>query len=99
MCPTVKANVKQRVGEELVLSLRRICSFTIVSTGLCLWQSWYLRGFQNTLMDCVAEEDFYAELLDRFTVSPANAPGVGCFLPSCAWHWFKRAPTLRPMPS
>ena len=21
----------------------------------------------NTLMDCVAEEDFYAELLDRFT--------------------------------
>jgi uroporphyrinogen decarboxylase len=60
MDATVKAEVNKRVGE----SSR---SFTIVSTSVCLWQSWYLRGFQNTLMDCVAEEDFYAELLDRFT--------------------------------
>jgi len=58
--PTVTANVKERVSD----SSR---SFTIISTSLCLWQSWYLRGFQNTLMDCAAEEDFYAELLDRFT--------------------------------
>ncbi|MEW6753630.1 MAG: uroporphyrinogen decarboxylase family protein [Candidatus Latescibacterota bacterium] len=42
-------------------------SFTIVSAGMCLWQSWYVRGFETTLMDCVAEEGFYAELLDRFT--------------------------------
>jgi uroporphyrinogen decarboxylase len=42
-------------------------SFTIVNTGLCLWQSWYVRGFEETMMDCVAEEDFYAELLDRLT--------------------------------
>ena len=58
--PTVTTNVKGRVGESSH-------SFTIISTSLCLWQSWYLRGFQNTLMDCAAEEDFYAELLDRFT--------------------------------
>ena len=42
-------------------------SFTVISTGLCLWQSWYVRGFENTMMDCIAEEDFYAELLDRMT--------------------------------
>jgi len=57
---TVKANAQKSAGE---LSN----SFTIVSTGLCLWQSWYLRGFENTLMDCAAEEDFYAELLERLT--------------------------------
>jgi len=56
----VKDNAKKRAGE-----LSR--SFSIVSPGLCLWQSWYLRGFQNTLMDCAAEEDFYAELLERMT--------------------------------
>ena len=60
MEPTVTANVKKRVGESSRF-------FTIVSTSLCLWQSWYLRGFQNTLMDCIAEEDFYAELLERMT--------------------------------
>jgi uroporphyrinogen decarboxylase len=42
-------------------------SFTIVTTGLCLWQSWYVRGFETTLTDVVLEEAFYAELLDRFT--------------------------------
>ncbi len=42
-------------------------SFTIVSTGLCLWQSWYVRGFETTLVDCALEEDFYTELLDRLT--------------------------------
>ncbi|GAH79511.1 unnamed protein product, partial [marine sediment metagenome] len=35
--------------------------------GLPWWQSWYVRGFENTLMDCVAEEDFYIELLDRMS--------------------------------
>jgi len=58
--PDATANVKQRVSD-----LSR--SFTIVSPSMCLWQSWYVRGFQNTLMDCAAEEDFYAELLDQFT--------------------------------
>ena len=60
MDPAAMADAKTRAGESHD-------SFTIVSTGLCLWQSWYLRGFENTLMDCVAEEDFYAEMLDRFT--------------------------------
>jgi len=40
-------------------------TYTVVPTGMCLWQSWYLRGFEATMMDCVVEEDFYAELLDR----------------------------------
>jgi uroporphyrinogen decarboxylase len=57
---TAKADAMKRIGEAPD-------SFTIISPGMCLWQSWYLRGFQETLMDCVAEEDFYAELLDRLT--------------------------------
>lgn len=58
--PTAKADAKKRIEESSDL-------FTTVSPGLCLWQSWYLRGFENTLMDCAAEEDFYAELLERLT--------------------------------
>jgi uroporphyrinogen decarboxylase len=58
--PTVKAEVEKRVEESSD-------SFTVVQTGLCLWQSWYLRGFETTLMDCAAEEGFYTEMLDRFT--------------------------------
>jgi uroporphyrinogen decarboxylase len=42
-------------------------SFSILHPGMCLWGAWYVRGFEQTLMDCAAEEDFYAELLDRFT--------------------------------
>ncbi|MCE5325103.1 MAG: hypothetical protein LLG01_01685 [Planctomycetaceae bacterium] len=40
-------------------------SFTYIHLFTCMWDAWYLRGFEETLMDCVAEEDFYAELLDR----------------------------------
>ncbi|MFH1844787.1 MAG: uroporphyrinogen decarboxylase family protein [bacterium] len=58
--PTVKDEVRKRVGESSD-------SFTIVSTGFCLWQSWYVRGFETTLMDCIENEEFYAEMLDRFT--------------------------------
>lgn len=58
--PAVKAGVRKRVRESSD-------SFTIVSTGMCLWQSWYLRGFETTLMDCIEAEEFYAEMLDRFT--------------------------------
>jgi uroporphyrinogen decarboxylase len=43
-------------------------SLTIVNSGLCLWSAWYVRGFEATLVDCVAEEDFYAELLERMTL-------------------------------
>ena len=55
-----KTEVEKRIGESAD-------SFTIVSTGLCLWQSWYVRGFETTLMDVALEEDFYTELLDRLT--------------------------------
>jgi len=58
--PAAKADAKKRIGDASD-------AFTLVSPGMCLWQSWYVRGFEDTLMDCVAEEDFYAELLDRFT--------------------------------
>jgi len=42
-------------------------SFTLAFAGVCLWQSWYVRGFEETMVDCIAEEDFYGELLDRLT--------------------------------
>jgi uroporphyrinogen decarboxylase len=58
--PAAKVEAKRRVSESSD-------SLTMVSPGMCLWQSWYVRGFEQTLMDCAAEEDFYAELLDRFT--------------------------------
>jgi len=58
--PAVTAAVADRAAQQSD-------SFTIVTTGMCLWQSWYVRGFENTMLDCVAEEDFYAELLDRLT--------------------------------
>ena len=58
--PTAKDRAKKRIGELPD-------SFSILSVNICLWQSWYVRGFENTLMDCAADEDFYAELLDRFT--------------------------------
>jgi uroporphyrinogen decarboxylase len=56
---TAKADAKQRISDSPD-------SFRLISSP-CLWDSWYLRGFENTLMDCAAEEDFYAELLDRMT--------------------------------
>lgn len=43
-------------------------SFTIVELGWGLWETyWGTRGFENALMDCVAEPDFFAEFLDRLT--------------------------------
>ena len=40
-------------------------AFVAVNTGFCLWESWYVRGFEETMMDSVTEEGFYTELLDR----------------------------------
>lgn len=43
-------------------------SFTTINAGWGLWEScWGIRGFNNAMMDCVAEPDFFAELLDRLT--------------------------------
>ena len=42
--------------------------FTVVQAGWGLWEStWGLRGFENAMVDCIAEPDFFAELLDGLT--------------------------------
>ncbi len=42
--------------------------FRVIWVPWGLWESsWGLRGFENALMDCVAEPDFFEELLDRLT--------------------------------
>ena len=36
--------------------------------GWGLWESyWGIRGFENAMVDCISEPDFFAELLDRLT--------------------------------
>jgi uroporphyrinogen decarboxylase len=43
-------------------------SFITIGMGWGLWESsWGIRGFENAMMDCIAEPDFYGELLDRLT--------------------------------
>ena len=43
-------------------------SFLVGGLGWGLFErSWNLRGFENALMDAVAEPDFYEEMLDRLT--------------------------------
>jgi uroporphyrinogen decarboxylase len=45
---------------------RHLESFRTVNLGWGLFEaSWGLRGFENALMDAVAEPDFYQEVLDR----------------------------------
>ena len=66
--PTVEAVLD---GEEKRNAQRSFSenteSFSIANLGMCLWQSWYIRGFEQTMIDCIADEDFYAELLERMT--------------------------------
>ena len=43
-------------------------SFTSIGCGWGLWEHcWGIRGFENAMMDCVANPDFFEELLDRIT--------------------------------
>ncbi len=43
-------------------------SFRVVSLGWGLLErTWHTRGFENSLIDSVADPGFYEELLDRFT--------------------------------
>ena len=66
--PTVDDLVPPEAVPEALQRVREAGdSFTVVNTGICLWQGWYIRGFEETLVDCVAHEEFYAELLDRMT--------------------------------
>ena len=57
--PALVKEVKRKIDEQPDL-------FTTVSIP-CLWASWYFRGFETTMMDIIAEEDFYVDLLDRLT--------------------------------
>jgi len=66
--PSVDAFLDESAADRARESVQACSSsFSTVSTGICLWQSWYVRGFEETLADCAADEGFYAELLDRFT--------------------------------
>jgi uroporphyrinogen decarboxylase len=58
--PTAKAEIAKRIAQPSE-------KFRILFQSVTLWDSWNLRGFENTLMDCAAEEDFYAELIERMT--------------------------------
>jgi uroporphyrinogen decarboxylase len=59
--------------EQLQADARQACvekadSFQIVHIGWGLFEhSWRLRGFENGLVDAIAEPDFYGALLDRLT--------------------------------
>jgi uroporphyrinogen decarboxylase len=62
------------LDEERVSEARQLCAdnkdqcFLTAALGWGLFEtSWGIRGFENVLMDVVAEPDFYDELLDRIT--------------------------------
>ena len=59
---------------ERIAEARRFCGKAREQSFLTAWlgwglfeTSWGIRGFENVLMDVVAEPDFYAALLDRIT--------------------------------
>ncbi len=58
--PALKAETKRRVGETTE-------ALSLIAPGMCLWEGWYVRGFEAALMDCALDEGFQAELLDRMT--------------------------------
>ena len=65
--PTVDKFVdpaKIRSAKKFVDESRDVFTFTGAPS---LFLTWYLRGFETTMMDIVAEENFYIELLDRMT--------------------------------
>ena len=61
------------IQPELKDQARKTCEenpdrFLVAGLGWGLFEaSWGIRGFNNMLMDAVAEPDFFAELLDRLT--------------------------------
>jgi uroporphyrinogen decarboxylase len=67
--PPVDSFVSAEAAAEAAgrVAAARAESFTIVDTGMCLWEAWYVRGFEEALVDCAANEGFFAELLDRMT--------------------------------
>lgn len=67
--PAAEAFVAPDMKQNAVKRLRASSDhFTTIGVGWGLWESyWGIRGFDNALMDCVAEPDFFAALLDRLT--------------------------------
>jgi uroporphyrinogen decarboxylase len=58
--PALKADT-ERIAEGTTEAFR------IINPGLCLWESWYIRGFEATLMDYALDEGFCTDLLERMT--------------------------------
>ena len=59
--PQFQEKARERIREHPDL-------FSRIGMGWGLWESyWGIRGFENAMMDCIAEPDFFAEMLDRLT--------------------------------
>jgi len=57
--------VAENIGELTGPNAER---FSLMNIGWGLFeQTWRIRGFENAMMDCVTQTDFYEELLDRLT--------------------------------
>ena len=61
----VNPTLKEDVEKAMVAQPE---SFSIINIGWGLFeQIWGIRGFENALIDAIAEPDFFSELLDRLT--------------------------------
>jgi len=59
--PTLKENAEKAIAVQPE-------SFSIINIGWGRFEPiWSIRGFENAMMDAVAEPDFYSELLGRLT--------------------------------
>ena len=66
--PTIEAFPRHVVEKVAELTGPKAERFSFVINGWGLFeQSWRIRGFENTMMDCILNEDFYEALLDRLT--------------------------------
>ena len=67
--PAADVFVDPNMEQDALKSLKGLSeSFTTIKVGWGLWETcWGIRGFSSALMDCAAEPDFFAELLDRLT--------------------------------
>ena len=61
--PLEKINLKKSAKEQ---SEQRPDLFNVINMGWGIFeQTWRIRGFEETMCDIAAEEEFYAELVDR----------------------------------
>ncbi len=60
-------------------------SFTVVGAGFGLWDHcWHLRGFENAMVDSIAEPRFFEELVERFIQLILEAIALRSDIPSDA---------------